>query len=56
MLKNILKLEGAQSLTTEQKKVINGGRKRCMANGGNYCLEYGIQCAEKACQLIPFDL
>lgn len=51
MLKNILNLDGAQVLSNEQKKAINGGRIQCIVNG--VCTQYGIQCAELACRLLP---
>ena len=52
MLKNILNLDGAQELSNEQKKSINGGRVLCKVNG--VCVEYGVHCAETACRLLPF--
>lgn len=55
MLKNILNLDGAQELSNEQKKVINGGLKRCKTAGGDICLEYGIHCAEAACKFDPIN-
>ncbi len=49
MLKNILKLEGAQKLTKNEQKTIQGGRKQCWRNGA--CIEFGLQCAETVCRL-----
>jgi hypothetical protein len=51
MLKNILKLEGAQKLTRSEQKTISGGRIQCMVNG--ICTQYGLQCAESVCRFIP---
>ena len=50
MLKNILKLDGAQQLSKKEQKTIQGGRVQCKVNG--VCTEYGIQCAELACRSI----
>jgi hypothetical protein len=51
MLKNILKLEGAQLLTNEQKKGINGGAICADINGYIKCLKFGggIICRELYC-------
>jgi hypothetical protein len=55
MLKNILKLEGAQELTRSEQKTISGGKIQCKVNG--VCTQYGLQCAEAVCRLIPdFEL
>ena len=48
MLKNILKLEGAQKLTKSEQKTIQGGRILCKVNG--VCTQYGFQCAEVDCR------
>jgi hypothetical protein len=50
MLKNILKLEGAQKLTKNEQKTIQGGKILCKVNG--VCTQYGIQCAELACRVL----
>ena len=54
MLKNILKLEGAQQLTKNEQKTIQGGRKQCWINGA--CVEYGLQCAEFDCRFYLEEL
>jgi hypothetical protein len=41
MLKNILKLEGAQVLSSEQKKSINGGVPRWCLNAYSQCIQSG---------------
>ena len=51
MLKNILNLEGAQKLSNNEQKSINGGRKQCVGPDG-LCKEYGLQCAEFICRFI----
>jgi hypothetical protein len=48
MLKNILNLDGAQQLSKNEQKEINGGRKACNNNlpnagcGPNECCSVGI--------------
>ena len=37
MLKNILNLEGAQKLTNNEQKEINGGLKHTCKGGGMWC-------------------
>ena len=51
MIKNILKLEGAQKLTKNQQKSINGGiLRRCpwgtfdCEGDGRFCVKNGQQC------------
>lgn len=39
MLKNILKLDGAQQLSKNEQKSINGGRAYCNNGAGIYCPE-----------------
>ncbi len=53
MLKKILNLNGAKELNQKEKKSIQGGLKECMF-WDNECKEYGPQCAELECALIPF--
>jgi hypothetical protein len=51
MLKNILKLEGAQVLSTEQKKSINGGadKEGCNRNEYIWCLKFsGVKVNKRA--------
>jgi hypothetical protein len=46
MLKNILKLEGAQKLTKNEQKAIKGGIHICYSDGcsnGRYCCKWGCQ-------------
>ncbi len=46
MLKNILKLEGAQKLTKNEQKSINGGLTTCLERGcaaGECCVSTGPQ-------------
>ena len=48
MLKNILKLDGAQQLSKNEQKAISGGRRACNYNlpnygcGSNECCSAGI--------------
>ena len=66
MLKNILKLEGAQQLSKTEQKSINGGKKQCRqalpydpenpGSGGYACVEYGPQCAEAVCRFPSIEL
>ena len=51
MLKNILKLEGAQQLSNVEKKNINGGLMQCLGPDGT-CKYYGRFCAESKCRFI----
>ena len=49
MLKNILKLDGAQQLSKNEQKEISGGRPIiCMING--VCTRYSSACMESACK------
>ncbi|WP_310555799.1 hypothetical protein [Flavobacterium sp.] len=50
MLKNILKLDGAQQLTKNEQKTIQGGKILCKVDG--VCTSYGIQCAERECRVL----
>jgi hypothetical protein len=46
MLKNILKLDGAQELTKNEQKVITGGIHRCAIDGcppGYFCTKVGCK-------------
>ena len=45
MLKNILKLEGAQKLTKNEQKSINGGLKDCIDPTTNTCKYISLACA-----------
>lgn len=65
MLKNILKLSGAQQLSKTEQKSINGGKKQCKQSvpydpqnppgTGNECKEFGPQCAEADCRFPPLE-
>jgi hypothetical protein len=46
MLKNILKLEGAQKLTKNEQKSINGGLKDCINPATNKCRYISLACAD----------
>lgn len=52
MLKSILKVSGVKELEKQEQQKINGGRVQCAPFG--VCTEYGLQCAEKKCQILPF--
>jgi hypothetical protein len=45
MLKNILKLEGAQKLNKNEQKSINGGLKDCIDPTTNACKYISLACA-----------
>jgi hypothetical protein len=45
MLKNILKLEGAQKLSKNEQKSINGGLKDCIDPMTNTCKYISLACA-----------
>ena len=55
MLKNILKLEGAQKLTKAVQKSVQGGKKQCRDAFTGQCKEIGKQCAESDCQGIIIE-
>lgn len=46
MLKNILKLDGAQLLSKNEQKEVNGGRRACSSG----CGIKGICCADGYCK------
>ncbi|TYQ00348.1 hypothetical protein C7447_101960 [Tenacibaculum adriaticum] len=53
MKKQILNL--GKALNRSEQKTINGGKKQCILPWGDgTCSEYGLQCAERQCQLLPF--
>ncbi len=54
MLKNLINLNGVEKLNRKQQLSINGGRKECINWSTGECDEYGLQCAELICQLLPF--
>jgi hypothetical protein len=56
MLKNILKLDGAQQLSKNEQKTINGGKIRCTDSYNGPCLQTGIKCAEERCRVILLDI
>jgi len=45
MLKNILKLQGAQELTKNEQKSIKGGLKDCIDPNTNTCKYISLNCA-----------
>ena len=53
MLKNILKLNGANQLTNTEQKSISGGKLMCYvphpSGEGYYCRRRGRICAESIC-------
>lgn len=49
MLKNILNLEGAQQLSNNEQKAINGGRKACNFNLPNYGCGSNECCSGNIC-------
>jgi hypothetical protein len=49
MIKNILNLEGAQQLSNNEQKVINGGRKACNFNLPNYGCGANECCSGNIC-------
>lgn len=55
MKKSILNLKGAQELSKNEQKSIQGGKVDC---GYNFrtktCKEYGLHCAQAPCRLIEF--
>lgn len=55
MKKSILNLKGAQELSKNEQRSIQGGKVDC---GYNFrtktCREYGLQCAQAPCRLIEF--
>lgn len=65
MLKNILKLSGAQQLSIKEQKSINGGKKQCKQvppydpenpGAGAVCVDHGPQCAEVDCRFPIIEL
>lgn len=46
MLKNILNLEGAQQLTNNEQKELNGGLKHVCKGGATWCDTNGAMCNE----------
>ncbi|XRE42482.1 hypothetical protein ACIVBQ_000686 [Tenacibaculum discolor] len=53
MKKQILNL--GKTLQKAEQKQINGGKRQCITPWSDgECTEYGLQCAERECQLIPF--
>ncbi|WP_268848082.1 hypothetical protein [Flavobacterium aestivum] len=53
MLKNILKLEGAQKLSKNEQKSINGGLKDCIDPTTNRCKYISLACASPCRPELP---
>ena len=54
MLKSILELKDVKKLERKQLQSIQGGKKQCIDPQTGQCTQYGLMCAERICQALPF--
>jgi hypothetical protein len=52
-MKKLMNLKDVRALNKKQQLSISGGRMKCLING--VCIDYGRQCAELICTLLPYD-